>query len=176
MTGKGHTWVGIVCSIAAYKFSKDYNAIPLIASIATILGATAPDWLEIRKKNGGTVIKHRTITHYLPIWLVLFFIPLGYLTGNSFIEQNLPSVTNNIFTAAFFSFLLGFSFGGLTHLLTDLPNPMGIPIIAPNVRFSLKLWKSGKFEPAITFFFLLIVMIYIGVLKIDIDGIRALIN
>src|ERR1044071_1999868 len=119
MTGKGHTWVGIVCSIAAFKFAKDHQAAPIIASIATILGATAPDWLEIRKKNGGTVIKHRTITHYFPIWLMLFLIPLGYLSQNDFVMNNLPHMPQNYLTYGFLSFLLGFSFGGLTHLLTD---------------------------------------------------------
>lgn len=176
MTGKGHTWVGIVCSIAAYKFAKDHNAIPMIAAVSTILGATAPDWLEIRKSGGGTVIKHRTITHYLPIWAILFLVSLGYLTQNSFITENLPALPDNMFCSWILSFVLGFSFGGLLHLLTDLPNPMGIPIIVPNVRFSLKLWKSGKYEPAITFFFLLIVLIYIGVLKFHVDGIRALLE
>lgn len=176
MTGKGHTWVGIVCSIAAYKFAKEHDAIPFITAISTILGATAPDWLEIRKKGGGTVIRHRTITHYLPIWVTIFLLSLGYLSQNEFVANNLPSIPNNLFTIGGLSFLLGFSFGGLLHLLTDLPNPMGIPIIAPNVRFSLKLWKSGKYEPAITFFFLLLVLIYVGVLKIHIEGIKSLIT
>jgi len=176
MTGKGHTWVGIVCSIAAYKFAKEHDAVPFIVAISTIFGATAPDWLEIRKKSGGTVIKHRTITHYLPIWVVMFILSLGYITQNEMITNNFPIIPNNIVINYLLSFLLGFSFGGLLHLLTDLPNPMGIPIIAPNVRFSLKLWKSGRYEPAITFFFLLLVLIYVGVLKIHIDGIKGLIT
>ena len=45
------------------------------------------------------------------------------------------------------AFFWGFGIGGLLHLLVDLPNPMGIPILTPTRRFSLKLWKSGKFEP-----------------------------
>jgi len=106
----------------------------------------------------------------------MFILSLGYITQNEMITNNFPIIPNNIVINYLLSFLLGFSFGGLLHLLTDLPNPMGIPIIAPNVRFSLKLWKSGRYEPAITFFFLLLVLIYVGVLKIHIDGIKGLIT
>ena len=65
------------------------------------------------------------------------------------------------------SVLIGFSLGGLLHLLTDIPNPMGIPILTPTRRFSFKLWKSGKYEVAITFVLLLISLYYVGIIEFN---------
>lgn len=164
MTGKGHTFVGLVTSIAVYKFSKDLGLTGYIAAILSIIGSTAPDWMEIRVKSGEgcrTLIKHRTITHWLPIWIGLFIFSYFYITK----EYNFNFYINEYIIEA----LLGFSIGGLLHLLTDLPNPQGIPILTPfsSNRFSLKLWKSGKYELLITNFFLILSLIYIDILKIN---------
>lgn len=58
MTGKGHTWVSLAFSIATYKMGQQLGITPILVSIATIIGGTAPDWMEIRRTNGSTVIKH----------------------------------------------------------------------------------------------------------------------
>ncbi len=174
MTGKGHTWVSLVFSIATYKMGTQIGLTgidPVLVSIGTILGGTAPDWMEIRKSNGGTVIRHRTITHWLPLWLCAFFFVLGILTKNS----NLYDIWNfDIISSHFWAFLFGFSIGGLLHLLVDIPNPMGIPILTPNRRFSLKLWKSGKFEIPIVTAFLLFSLYYIDFLSINIEKLNFL--
>lgn len=166
MTGKGHSWTGFACAIAVYKFSLDFGFNPYLAIPAFLVGVTAPDWLEIRKSGGGTVIKHRTITHWLPLWIALFAatwfsVELGVTSaaiGLGISETVLWYIR---------SVLIGFSLGGLLHLLTDIPNPMGIPILTPTRRFSFKLWKSGKYEVAITFVLLLISLYYVGIIEFN---------
>lgn len=165
MTGKGHTWVSLAFSIATYKIGLQLGITPLLVSVATIVGGTAPDWMEIRKKNGGTVIKHRTVTHWLPLWLALFFFTYGLITKN----ETLYQFYDFNFNQYLLSFLFGFSIGGLLHLLVDIPNPMGIPILTPTRRFSLKLWKSGKFEVPIVTAFFIFSLYYIGVLNLNIE-------
>jgi inner membrane protein len=164
MTGKGHTWVGLATAIAVYKFSNDLGLTGFVAVLGHILGATAPDWMEIRVKSGEgmrTLIPHRTITHWLPIWLVMFYF--SYATATESIDLGIP------INGYLVEFIMGFAIGGLLHLLTDLPNPAGIPIISPSgkFRFSLKLWKSGKNEVAITLVGLLLSLWYIDLLKLN---------
>lgn len=177
MTGKGHSWTGIAVSAAMYKFSFDFGFYPIVAVAAFLVGVTAPDWLEMRKSGGGTVIKHRTITHWLPIWIIMFAVSFWFnqIDSKYFSFMGLFSLNQ---TASMFiqSFFLGFSLGGLLHLLTDIPNPMGIPILTPNKRFSLKLWKSGKNEVAITAVLFLISMSYFGVLKFNFSMLDHYIN
>lgn len=153
MTGKGHYIVGAIIALATFKIADDMNAIGVVAAIFTLLGCNAPDWLEIRK-SGNTLIPHRTITHWLLIWLILLFYSLIQFNPDLILfvekynESIYASLTGelNIFVS---SALLGFSIGGLLHLLVDLPNPMGIPILTPVHRNSLNLWKSGEMEPLI---------------------------
>lgn len=176
MTGKGHSWTGIAVSAAVYKFSFDFGFSPMVAVAAFLIGVTAPDWMEIRKSGGGTLIKHRTITHWLPVWILVFCLSfwageidpkyLSFMGGA--IEGNVASYIQ--------SFFLGFSLGGLLHLLTDIPNPMGIPILTPTKRFSLKLWKSGKNEAAIVAVLFLCSMSYIGVLEFNLSIIDKYLN
>lgn len=174
MTGKGHTLAGLVCMIGMYKYSNELGGTTLESIIATVfilLGATAPDWLEIRKSNGATVIRHRTWTHWLPLWIILLAFGLSQGTINhlsntpilidisEYINTDIPNYVSYA--------IIGFSIGGLLHLATDLPNPMGIPILTPYHRFSLKLWKSGKFEGPICWFLLFFNLYYIKVINID---------
>ena len=82
MTGKGHFLTGLTFSSSAFLFSKDVGAISWLSAVFCIIGVNAPDYLEIRIK-GKTLIPHRTITHWIPIWVVLFFYsifsqPLSY--------------------------------------------------------------------------------------------------
>lgn len=164
MTGKGHTWVGLATAIAVYKFSGDLGLTGFVAVLGHMLGATAPDWMEIRVKSGDgmkTLIKHRTVTHWLPMWIALFYISYASITKTINV-----GVEVNIFLLEFF---MGFAMGGILHLLTDLPNPQGIPIILPSgkFRFSLNLWKSGKYELAITLVGLLLSLWHIGLLEFN---------
>lgn len=150
MTGVGHTHTGIGFSMAVFYGTYNYLApesvpLSLVALLFFIFGSTAPDWLEIRKSTGGTVITHRTITHWVPLWLGLLFLAIKInetsFFGVSFFEENVFLL--NLIHVSLFSF----SLGAILHLITDFPNPMGVPFLTPKHRFSLKLWKSGKFEP-----------------------------
>lgn len=149
MTGYGHTHTGIGMSIAIYYASYNYITtnniwISILSSLIFIAGATAPDWLEIRKKTGGTVITHTTITHWVPLWIGLLYFGWQLKVTNGF---DLSFLSNPLILELTYASIIAFSLGGILHLITDLPNPMGIPIPTWKHRFSLKLWKSGRMEP-----------------------------
>lgn len=181
MTGAGHTHTGIGLSIAVYYYA--YNkmaetvgersfltntnfdmyllmALSIVAACLCISGSTAPDWLEIRKKGGGTVIKHRTITHWVLIWILLLTFGLTIdrldFINNSWLGQN-------VFIRDIIGVLIaGFTIGGLTHLITDLPNKQGIPILFPTQKFCLYAWKSGRNEQFLITISYLVSFFYIG--------------
>lgn len=182
MTGAGHTHTGIGIALSVYYFSYnkasefisdrtfltdssfDMYILMLVAVVSAFLcisGATAPDWLEIRKKTGGTVIKHRTITHWVLLWVLLYLFGLkiddwDLLSSWTSIED--PFIINVIGLIA-----LSFAVGGLLHLLTDLPNKMGIPILLPNQRFCLHAWKSGRNEQFLITISYVFSIFYIGI-------------
>lgn len=161
MTGKGHLSTGFALSFATYTFTKDVGAVAWLATIFSIFGSTAPDWLEVRSGE-STLIKHRTITHWLPLWVGLFLLSVFSISPNYFgIFDFLTFLDNYAFFNEYVaSAMLGFSIGGILHLLFDLPNPMGIPILTPVHRFSLHLWNSGKMEIPIVIFVLLVSLHY----------------
>ena len=103
-----------------------------LAGAAALSGANAPDWLEIasRNKEGErrSVIPHRTITHWLPLWI------LGLWWGTANAGDTVGS------------FVIGFTIGGLMHLAMDWPNPLGITVWVPWKRVSGHLWRSGQRE------------------------------
>ncbi len=190
MTGRGHFISGLVFSIFSYKFTQDVSGIAILGAIGTMLGSNAPDYLEIRSKvyaitdgkkkcvGTKTFIKHRTITHWLPIWLfiVLFsLINLNYNFDNSFLSFFDKDYLNFnfIYSNFVFSFLLGYGIGGLLHLLTDIPNPMGIPILTPWKRFSLNLWKSGKMEPVIIVSLFVFCLYYLDVIILNYETVKS---
>lgn len=116
-----------------------------------LLGSTAPDWLELPQKptfwgtGGKRLIPHRTLTHWWPLWVWLFISTLH-------MQGTLIS-----------ALLEGFALGGLSHLVVDLPNPMGVPFATPfaSSRKSLKWWRSGQHE-----FLIISVFIAIGLLTL----------
>lgn len=186
MTGKGHFATGIACSLIAFDLTNTLNGFGLLGSVGLILGVNAPDYLEIRRRkynSGGvcvgtyTKIKHRTITHTLSLWVIFMLFCLANLPyfnsnlGNNsdfFQFLNISNYMNNYDFIGYylFSFLFGYSMGALLHLLTDIPNPMGIPIFLKK-RYSLNLWKSGKNESIIIAFFVLLNLFYFDIIKIN---------
>lgn len=152
MTGKGHVQIGIASSIAAFYASFEYltnNDIFLsgILSLFLILGSKAPDWLEIQKSDGSTVIPHRTITHWFPIWIAILLLGFAFKDSQGFHSNFIDSLPHSQYIADAISLtLIGLSLGSLLHIITDLPNPMGVPFLTPWHRVSLNLWKSGRFE------------------------------
>lgn len=176
MTGKGHFATGLCLSVFTYKFTMDSLGVNsnyficILAALGTIIGSMAPDWLEIVKSNGSRVIRHRTITHWLPLWIVLFYISYSIITKDlNFVFIYKFNSNLNYLIMLLGSFFLGFSIGGLLHLLFDIPNPMGIPILTPYKRFSFKLWRSGKNEPGIIMVTFLFSLYYIGIINFNLS-------
>lgn len=141
MTHLGHRLTGVGSGALAAGIVLSLTQNPVYAAAASVVGfagATAPDWMEI--PWGGlfgkrhSVIPHRTWTHWLFPWAAFLVLAASH-----------PLLANTVPGAL----LLAFCIGGLTHLSMDLPNPMGIPILHPRRRKSLRLWSSGKNEPAL---------------------------
>ena len=98
----------------------------VLALLAGVAGATAPDWLEVAwwTRARRLWITHRTLTHWGIGWAALLALSYHFLGRHP---------------AAPIAF--GFACGGLMHLFADWPNPLGVPWIAG--RHSLNLWNSG---------------------------------
>ncbi|MDR5882533.1 metal-dependent hydrolase [Caballeronia sp. LZ032] len=98
----------------------------VLALLAGVAGATAPDWLEVAwwTRARRLWITHRTLTHWGLGWAALLALSWHELGRHP---------------AAPVAF--GFACGGLMHLLADWPNPLGVPWVGP--RHSLNLWTSG---------------------------------
>ncbi|WP_175941258.1 metal-dependent hydrolase [Caballeronia sp. BCC1704] len=117
---------GIIAAALVTKAAGvDYLACAL-AVLGGVIGATAPDWLEVawwtRKRK--LWITHRTLTHWGVGWAALLALSWHLLAKH-------PAVP----------FAFGFACGGIMHLLADWPNPLGVPWIGG--RHSLRLWTSG---------------------------------
>ena len=56
-------WVNHVLIAGSVTAVYDVRLVP-----PTIIGATAPDWMEWVLKFIGRPVKHRTVTHYLSVW------------------------------------------------------------------------------------------------------------
>lgn len=129
MTGLGHRVTALFSAALAYSLAEDFG---LVAAVACAMSGSAPDWLEVpwRTWSGGQrrLIPHRRITHWMLGWATLAVVAWWH-SGDL------------IWATAF-----GFACGGLTHLIMDLPNPAGVPILHPWNRFSLNLWRSGQHE------------------------------
>lgn len=126
MTGAGHRVTGVLAALAATPWLPE-TASPVFVLLGAWPGATAPDWAELTPW-GTRCIAHRRITHWLVLWLVLGAVAV-----------QLPG--------PFGAGVTGFAIAGLTHSLTDLPNPAGVPIIHPWNKTSLRWWGSGQREP-----------------------------
>lgn len=145
-----HQAVGVSMAIIIFMFleSQGYGIFTRIgAGFLAFWGATAPDWLEIahaeKDYNGKwsrvSVIPHRTFTHWLPLWVVPTIGILWLLPNGAAIMQH-PA------EGEVMALLLGFLVGGISHLLCDIPNPTGIPVLLPGKkhRISFRLWRSGS--------------------------------
>lgn len=127
----GHTLVGMGVAIGlAATQSNIFDQLLIVAG--SLMGASAPDWMEIsqaRRVDGRwvrtSVIPHRTITHWVPPWVLVLML--------AWFDD-----------AALAPFVVGFAASGLAHLLGDLPNPSGIRVLNPWKATSLRWWKSGE--------------------------------
>jgi len=95
--------------------------IPILLVLAgTLLGARAPDVLEVATFVGGrraSVIPHRTLTHWIPLWVAALY-------GMWRLWQ-LPVRPGVL------AFTLGFTAAGALHVATDFLTPIGVPLWLP---------------------------------------------
>lgn len=102
-----------------------------------MIGASAPDWLEMVKHVGNrriSIIPHRTLTHWPVLWLVA-----GYL-----VSQSMMPWYAQLFAYAFIV-------SSLLHLAMDSFSKSGIPILLPMASFRMRipLYSTGKFSESI---------------------------
>lgn len=134
MTGAGHRWTGIGAAFFAAAVARLLGLPEVPAAAVAAASTTIPDWIEIPCYRGGfrvgSLIPHRTITHWPAIWIALtcWAWHHGDFLGG---------------------IALGAAVGAITHILGDAPNPMGIPWLLPHKRLRIGkkgLWKSGQHE------------------------------
>ena len=88
-----------------------------------VIGSTAPDWMETVGNFFGMRIKHRTVTHYVVVWLIA-------LIGSAALDPT--------------GWVTAFCYGGLSHVLTDAMTVTGVPFSpASDRRFHL---FGGRFR------------------------------
>lgn len=150
MLGAGHHWTGALMGVAVCGLAARFGGhLPGYALPAVFLagwyGGVAPDRLEFRRGR-NTLIPHRTITHLMLFWgLTCAFVGASLIGGAAWV-RDYPAVS---------WILLGFLMGGLTHILVDWPNPLGVPLWHPGRRHSLRWWRSGQYEVTIILVFVL---------------------
>lgn len=134
-TGKAHQITGVASSIfigiAVYRLGFiPHEQTALVGAIAGgAIGARAPDWME------AGVLTHRTVTHWWLLWLLIPFVTWLAIRGQAGAGAEI-----------ILSGTIGMAIAALTHLLFDLPNPMGVPFLSPWRRISLNWWRSGQHE------------------------------
>lgn len=126
----GHKLTGLSAGVIVWTLLAGHAPLAWLAIPAGFVGGNFPDRIEWLGHHRW--IKHRTLTHWLPLWLALEALGLWH--------------HHALWAAA----LIGFAAGGLTHLLFDLPNPLGVPILSPVHRASLRWWKSGEHDGLLT--------------------------
>lgn len=161
MTKTGHNMTGAILGFGFFSFASTVLQLPYFESFASAylcyIGSNAPDTLEISsydKKTGfrKSIIPHRTYTHWLFGWVIL-------LTS---------SILGYYYYSPYMALLMGFSLGGMLHVLTDLPNMSGVPIWHPRKkRKCLKLWKSGEHEGKICFILLMAVFFFLSAVDFE---------
>lgn len=103
-----------------------------------VVGASAPDWLELshvgRDKKRHSLIPHRTLTHWPVLW-----VGLGYWVLNSNFNWMIECA------------MLGFVASSLLHILMDSLSKSGVPILLPFAKFRMRipLYSTGRFSEVV---------------------------
>jgi inner membrane protein len=126
MRAPAHRLTGLASGVIAWSLLPAWVPMPWLAVITGAMGGNAPDALEWI--GGLRWISHRTVTHWLPLWIAILGTGIGELH------------------APLGPALVGYGLGGLTHLLFDVPNPRGIPLLTPWRRITLDWWQSGRHD------------------------------
>ncbi len=138
MTKKGHRKTGVglaLCGASvALSFGYSKNSVLAIAVIAMV-SSSLPDDLECKWWMRGqrhSLIPHRTVTHWLAPWGCI----AAWMIWDT-LHRHLVNPYANVV-------ILGIAFGCIGHILMDWMTPMGVPILSPFYRSSLRLFQSGN--------------------------------
>jgi inner membrane protein len=127
MSKGGHLLTAAALAYAVYERS----ASPTLA-FGTLLGSSFPDvgeFVQFRGKWRTSLIPHRTLTHWIPLY-VLVAVAIHSA------PQTLPWWVENLVS--------GVCFGSILHVLLDMFSPAGIPLLHPfGTRRSFGLRRSG---------------------------------
>jgi len=132
MTRRGHYKTGIGLSLCAASIALwvGYSLVQAtIIMVMAIVSAALPDTMEIKWWRRGvrhSVIPHRTLTHWLAPWLAAC-VWITWIGLNPYMG----------------SLLFGVAAGATGHILMDWLTPMGVPVMSPFRRHSLRLIHSG---------------------------------
>ena len=96
-------WVSHAAIAGAIAAFIDAKLVP-----AAALGATAPDWLEWALAFAGHKVKHRTVTHYLSVWLLI--------------------AAFGAFVWDYRGLITAFALGAASHWLCDALTLQGVPL------------------------------------------------
>ena len=124
MTGKTHAICGTVtmAAITVVCLTGDYDFVPIVGLLAAPTGSYMPD-IDIHRSKMGSKFKfisrfltHRGITHTLLVPFLLYLLQV-WVTGKGI--PVLPSL------------LFGFNVGWIVHIIADMFNKKGVPILWP---------------------------------------------
>lgn len=128
MTGKTHAICGTVTAIAIaacnYKGIQmgGYTLLPIISVVAAPSGSYMPD-IDLQRSHMGnkhkfisSLLTHRGFTHTLVIPLLLWLFQWWLMS------IHIPVVPDLVF---------GFNVGWLAHIVADMFNKKGVPILWP---------------------------------------------
>ncbi|MBT9167216.1 MAG: hypothetical protein DDT19_00541 [Syntrophomonadaceae bacterium] len=121
-------------------------------SFASAVFSVVPDWME--RPLG---LKHRGISHNVPVWIVIFslFIPILFLTGSNILR----------------TLLIAFIFGILSHLMADALTPSGVQyLLTGNHRLSFNICKTGSLKEYIISMSVLIIAVTVNIGKLSDRG------
>ncbi len=134
MTKQGHYGFGIGTGLMTGAGVLHLSGSPVLAGLAgmaALMSSALPDTLEIKWrlwKKRHALIPHRTITHWLPLWLGAVAWLGSQLEGLANVSQR------SVLLAAG----MGMTSGCLGHCVADAMTPRGIPMgINPFCRRSL---------------------------------------
>ena len=127
MSKGGHLLTACALSYAIYERS----ASPTLA-LGTLLGSSFPDIGEIVQFFGrwrASLIPHRTLTHWIPLYVILIIALPTIAPGMPWWALNLAR---------------GVCCGSLLHIVLDAFSPVGIPLFNPfGTRVSVGPSRSG---------------------------------
>lgn len=122
--------LGVAASVPFYK-TQNWLMAALVLAVA-LWGARAPDALEMYKWSDGkrrSIIPHRTITHWPPVW-ILIALPAYFYT---------PTEYQPLIVVGLLACLL--------HLLMDFLTPSGIPLFNPfGKSYRFILYRTGSLK------------------------------